>query len=426
MGRERKLPAGMHKRGGVYYARFRSCGRIIRRKLSVDLDAAKDILKELRQRYDKGRFGILDDEVPWEEVRRDFLEWAKQSVRNPRNYERDLEHFEKYLHPRTMAEITSAAVVGFRAWRFSQGAMRKPKVKRGRNDAMETKRFPITARTVNREVGTLQNLLNRAVEWGKLGHNPIAGLKPLKHDHKAKERRSLTLEEVERFLAECPGYLQPVFRAFLTTGCRLNELVEMRFNDIDWDRQTVTILPSTAKNHKARELPLDDELFAAIKELRAKAPERRPMPGPTPEHTKRLAARFSRDHVFVTKANTPWEFNLLKRFRAICRRAGIEDAIPGGAVDIHALRVSFATLAIDNGANPRAVQALLGHSTLNLTMNTYTKTTERSRREAVVALPYVKSISPVHLLAVNPPFGERNACANRKQDTQHIANKDVV
>lgn len=59
--------------------------------------------------------------------------------------------------------------------------------------------------------------------------------------------------------------------------------------------------------------------------------------------------------------------NLLRSFYAVCKRAGIKDAIPGGAVDIHSLRVTFTTMAIDGGANPKAVQAMLGHATLELT-----------------------------------------------------------
>ena len=73
---------------------------------------------------------------------------------------------------------------------------------------------------------------------------------------------------------------------------------------------------------------------------------------------------------------TPLRNNLLARFYAVCRRAGIHDAEPGGSVDIHALRVTFTTLSLEHGAKPKAVQEILGHSTLAMTMSVYAKATD--------------------------------------------------
>lgn len=53
---------------------------------------------------------------------------------------------------------------------------------------------------------------------------------------------------------------------------------------------------------------------------------------------------------------------------------------------------------MDNGANPKAVQAILGHSTLTLTMNTYAKVTEKAKREAVAALPWARCSAPAHVI----------------------------
>ena len=68
---------------------------------------------------------------------------------------------------------------------------------------------------------------------------------------------------------------------------------------------------------------------------------------------------------------------LLPKFYRICRKAGIEDEWPDGSVDIHSLRVTYCTMTIGNGADPKSVQDILGHSTLALTMKTYAKATDR-------------------------------------------------
>ncbi len=57
MARKSKMPAGMWQRGQVYYARFSSQGRLVRKRLSTDFATAKLLLNELMARSDRGDFG---------------------------------------------------------------------------------------------------------------------------------------------------------------------------------------------------------------------------------------------------------------------------------------------------------------------------------------------------------------------------------
>ncbi len=50
---------------------------------------------------------------------------------------------------------------------------------------------------------------------------------------------------------------------------------------------------------------------------------------------------------------------------------------------MHALRHTYATRAIECGVNPKALQELLGHSSLQTTMDTYVHVTDDSKRSAV-------------------------------------------
>ncbi len=388
MPRKRQMPKGMWNRNGVYYARFRTDGRMICKRLSTDFDAACQLLNEVCARVDRADFGILDNDCPWSELKREFLAWARQSVRRPHEYESDLKRFESFSPIRSAQQIGQKHVIAFRQWRLGQTVGGRPK---GKN---------VTARTVNREVGTINNMLNHAVEWGRIGSNPLEGLKPLAHDSAAKQRRPLAIAEVEALFEHSPEHLKPVWRMFACTGMRHDELVNLRFDDIDFERRTVTVRASRAKNHKAREIPLDDAMLDMLRDLQAAAKQRKPVAGNTPAMTTKLAGRLSRDHVFVTLANTPMDSNLLSRFYKACRKAGIDDAVPGGAVDIHSLRVTFTTLSLEHGANPKAVQAILGHSTLGMTMSVYAKATERSKREAIGALPFAKATNPGHIVSV--------------------------
>src|SRR5262245_3410265 len=119
MPRTKKLPSGMWKRGDSYYARFRHNGQLIRRKLATDFSAAKDILNEMKARASRGDFGLRDNNYKWDDLKAEFLRWARQAVRNPGEYERDLERFEKYLKVHSVRQIDQNYVLGFREWRLT-------------------------------------------------------------------------------------------------------------------------------------------------------------------------------------------------------------------------------------------------------------------------------------------------------------------
>ncbi len=379
MARKAKLPSGMWQRGETYYARFSSNGRTVRKRLSTDLETAKLLLNDLRARSDRGDFGYLDNDYPWKELRTAFLSWAKQEIRNPDDYRRDLDRFEEYAAPANVREVTPERIHEYRNRRQDQG---------------------VTARTVNREVGTINNMFNKGVHWQRIGDNPIASVTPLPQGDPTKQRRSLTVEEVEALFEHSPESLKPVWRLFMVTGIRREELVDLRFDDIDWARQTMTVRVGVAKSKRMREIPLDDTALGMLVRLRKAAADREPVAGLTPVQTEQQRRNFSRDHVFVSKANTPLRDNLLRAFYKICKRAGIEGAETHGSVDIHSLRVTFTTLALENGASPKAIQAILGHATLAMTMSVYARATERSKRAAIGALPFAKASGPDHVLNV--------------------------
>ena len=395
MGRTAELPTGMTKRGDMYCACFRSRGKLIRKKLSRDLKTAKRALHKLRVRADEENFDLVDNDYEWNQLKAEFLLWAQQRIRRPKEYKRDLETLERYAGVNSVREITPAYVFDFRKWRLAEGK---------------------SARTVNKEVNTLNNMLNRGVDWKRIGRNPIKDITPLSNDNPSKVRRSLECWEVEKIFAECPAYLLPVFRMFCTTGIRSGELVNLTFDDIDFERRMATVRSKHSKNHEAREFSLEDNVLAELTRLKDEAPRRRAIPG----KTKR--GRLSRKHVFVTQANTPFtnSGNILRSFYAICKRAGIEGAVAHGSIDVHALRVTFATVAMSNGAKPRTIQAILGHKTLDMTMRVYAKVTSSSMRDAVAALPFATMSAP-DVVRFESAHNARASTSDGKKTPRQIA-----
>ena len=386
MARKRRLPPGMQRRGNTYYAKFRANGWLVQKKLSGDFQVACQLLNELKARANRADFDLLDNDYPWKELKAEYLRFKEQTTRNPRDYREHLTFFEKYCRIGSLKQITPQYVLGFREARLAEG---------------------VSPKTINKQVGTLRNMLNMGVQWQRVGSNAIANVKPLRNDSPRKKRRALTIEEVESLFTHSPEYLRPVWRMFMVTGIRKTELINMLFDDIDFEQRTVIVQAGTANNHREREIPLDDEMLSIIAFLKEQSTHRKQVAGTTRDATVRKEINLSQEHVFLTKANTPWRNNLLTRFYTCCKRAGIEGAHAGGSVDIHSLRVSFITLALEGGATPKAVQEIVGHRTLDMTMNVYARATEQGKRQVITALGFGKASMPDHVLSIQGTVSKR-------------------
>lgn len=73
-------------------------------------------------------------------------------------------------------------------------------------------------------------------------------------------------------------------------------------------------------------------------------------------------------------------------------------------------------MAIENGANPKAVQAILGHSTLSLTMDIYTKASEQSKRDTIGKLPFTRITDPAHIVR----FKAHKSGSSNPDETQSL------
>ena len=162
--------------------------------------------ERLHARADRSDFGLVDNDYRWEDLRREFLRWAAQAVRRPKQYERHLDQFERFMRVSSIRQVDHAYVVQYREWRLST-----PIAGKG------PKKFP-AVRTVNLEIATLRAMLNRGVEWKRIGSNPIAGLKPLADDEPRKSRRPLINEVVSRLFDASPKRLIAPLQFFAATG----------------------------------------------------------------------------------------------------------------------------------------------------------------------------------------------------------------
>lgn len=172
------------------------------------------------------------------------------------------------------------------------------------------------------------------------------------------------------------------------------QLANLLFTDIDWDAKEIVIRETLTKNSTARRIPIDEILYEILLLQKGGAQKRKPGKWANQKTTNRIKEKFSKKHVFVTTANTPLGNNIYRSLIAICKKCGIvtktNDA-EGNLVEVvvlHSTRHSFATDLIRNGADPKAVQSLMGHKTLEMTMRIYTKVNSFQKHDAIGKLSF--------------------------------------
>lgn len=201
-------------------------------------------------------------------------------------------------------------------------------------------------KSVNNYLGTLRKMLNTAKEWGHIDSVPT--IKAVKLP--PPEFAFLSFDEARRVIdgAE-PGQWRTLILLALKTGMRTGELIALRWEDVDLRAGRIKVRRSTAlgvvgppKSGKTRTVPLASATVAALDAWR----------------------RASHDHGLVFRDS---EGAMLTKSRLKTPLWKACDAGKVRRVRMHVLRHTFASHLAMRGVSLRAIQELLGHSTIAMT-----------------------------------------------------------
>src|SRR5260370_2134292 len=226
-----------------------------------------------------------------------------------------------------------------------------------------------SARTVRQVHMVLRCALKQAVLWRLVASNPSDAVKPPRAER--KEMRTLTEDEVHRLLAATSGTRHHSLWIFLvTTGVRLGEALAIRWADIDLNEGRVTIRralqrqrgaglvfvePKSSRGRRTVSLPPET--------LEVLAQQRRDLDRERVEAGERWQEN---DLVFPSPVGRPRDMTYLSyTFHRGLERAGLP------RLRIHDLRHTAATHLLNKHVHPKVVQELLGHSTIAITLDTY-------------------------------------------------------
>lgn len=232
----------------------------------------------------------------------------------------------------------------------------------------------------------MNQALKQAVANELISKNVAQGVKIPREDKK-HERRVLTPEEQERFVAKAKtSYSGEVFIFALATGMRIGEILALTWDDIDFDDGIVSVnktlvctedynmtepkytylinSPKTVSGY--RTIPLLPEIKNMLVDIR---------------EARRLRQFDDNNLVFCNQKGRSFIFSSIRRtLRRLGDSVGIERLTP------HCLRHTFATRGLENGIPLRVMQELLGHASLSMTADLYTHVLPDTKKGSIMKL----------------------------------------
>lgn len=242
---------------------------------------------------------------------------------------------------------------------------------------------PLSPTTVLKHHAVLHEALYHATKWGLIPRNPADLVEP---PRKAKpEMNVLGPDEVPALLEALRGsYLYlPAFLA-IYTGMRLSEILGLRWQDVDLERGTVHVQqtlyyprsgeftflpPKTPKSRRVIEI--GPEAARVLRQQRARQAEWK----------LKLGGRWPGHDLVCTRPDgmPVYLHSISSNFRKAARRAGFD-------IRFHDLRHTHATLLLRAGEHPKVVAERLGHSTVTVTLDTYSHVVPGMQRQAALKL----------------------------------------
>ena len=320
--------AKLYRRGIMWYGTLYDQSRKrLRFRLSKDKKEAEGMLNDIVYRLSRNEH-LFKKRTPILQCKEDFLEFirTRKAPKTAHNYAIALNHFVGYLTDqhsvKLLQDVDLALVDGYISSRLDAPSP----ARKGR---------PVAKSTVNTELKYIKRFFSRAVELGLLRESPARKIELLKTPKKSP--RFFNETEMELIFGDCDAeWVRDIYIGLLLTGMRIGELVNLEWNDVDFEARRIYIRVKSfwkPKGNDERSIPLHGAFYELLR------------------HKEKGS-----NWVFTKADGRQVNIHSLEaRFKNQLKRLGIQDAT------LHTWRHTFAShLAMLTG-NLRAVQVLLGH-----------------------------------------------------------------
>lgn len=227
--------------------------------------------------------------------------------------------------------------------------------------------------TVNIDYRSIRAIFNLAIQWGYIEKNPCKGVKQYQLDE--KERLAFTEEEIKLILDTIDNVkIKHLTLIALYTGCRVEELLNLQWGDINLNSKIITIKNKdtfATKTGKIRYIPISNNLMGLLNSIK-------------PENTESCSDHFVIGKYYNVKISRNY---VAKVFKSHLRKLGFPERY-----HFHCLRHTFITQLARKGVNVYDIKQLAGHSCIQTT-EIYLHFIIDDLRKAVDSLGFANDLS---------------------------------
>ena len=176
----------------------------------------------------------------------------------------------------------------------------------------------------------------------------------------------MTVEEEERLLRESSPHLKVIIRFALETGCRLQEILKLRVENLDFENGLIVIRPEINKTGRQDVIPMSSNLKELLEEI--------------VENNRRRS-----EFVFLYE-DKPMK-SVKTAFSTACKRVAIK------GLQFRDLRRTYSSRLHEKGVDALVISRLLRHSSFKISEQVYIQSNLKMMKEAVEKLAAKQSKS---------------------------------
>ena len=326
----------IYRRGEVWWYKFQFAGRLFQESARTTTKAiARQAERKRRQQLEESIHGIKKRVAPIQFAVA-AAEWLKQKrptwgAKTYKVEERNLRYLKPIFGSVLLIDITAQDVSDFQKVRLKAGA---------------------AAKTINLEAGTLRAILVRNRLWAAL--QPDVTM--LRVDDEVG--KALSAEEEAQLISACGASrsrtLLPFVQIAVHTGLRKGEIQQLRWCQVDFLGQTVTVGAAKTAAGSGRVIPLNARALATLQAWAGNFPDRQPDDAVFPSEAYGLAGNKRKPHTRTIDPTVPVG-GIKRSWQTAKRAAGIK-------CRFHDLRHTAATRLLERGASLAVVASIMGWS----------------------------------------------------------------